>query len=57
MAALSGPAPDWLMVAGLAWLAHVAVDRTIGYGLRDKEGYIRGKKPVVVHQSPVETEA
>lgn len=47
LAGLSGPAPDWLLVAGLAWLAHVAVDRAIGYGLRDKNGYVRGSRQAV----------
>ncbi|HTN55608.1 MAG TPA: DUF4260 family protein [Microbacterium sp.] len=28
-------------VAGLAWLAHIAVDRALGYGLRDADGAIR----------------
>lgn len=28
-------------VAGLAWLAHIAVDRASGYGLRDAGGAIR----------------
>ncbi len=41
LAGLSGPAPEWLLIAGLAWLAHVAVDRALGYGLRDKNGYVR----------------
>lgn len=31
----------WL-VAGLAWLAHIAVDRAAGYGLRTREGWQRG---------------
>lgn len=44
LAGLSGPAPGWMLVAGLAWLAHVAFDRAIGYGLRDKNGYVKGKK-------------
>jgi hypothetical protein len=26
----------------LAWLAHIAVDRASGYGLRDKQGWQRG---------------
>jgi uncharacterized membrane protein YfcA len=47
LAGLSGPAPGWILVAGLAWLSHVAFDRAIGYGLRDRNGYIRGaKRPV-----------
>lgn len=45
LAGLSGPSPEWLLVAGLAWLSHVAFDRAIGYGLRDKNGYVRGKAP------------
>jgi hypothetical protein len=32
----------WL-VAGLAWGAHVALDRTVGYGLRTPEGHQRGR--------------
>jgi hypothetical protein len=31
----------WL-VAGLAWATHVAVDRAMGYGLRDRRGFQRG---------------
>jgi hypothetical protein len=27
-------------VAGLAWLAHIAVDRAFGYGPRDAEGFV-----------------
>ncbi|MBO1902429.1 DUF4260 family protein [Leucobacter weissii] len=30
-----------LFLAGLAWLAHIAVDRAFGFGLRDPEGSIR----------------
>ncbi|XPP25508.1 MAG: DUF4260 family protein [Leucobacter sp.] len=30
----------WLTVAGLAWLAHIAVDRLCGYGLRAEDGSI-----------------
>jgi Domain of unknown function (DUF4260) len=30
----------WL-VAGLAWAAHVAFDRALGYGLRDRAGFQR----------------
>jgi hypothetical protein len=33
--------PAWTLVAGLAWLAHVAVDRAVGYGLRTPEGLQR----------------
>jgi hypothetical protein len=28
-------------VAGLAWATHVAVDRAVGYGLRDRAGFQR----------------
>jgi hypothetical protein len=31
----------WL-VAGLAWATHVALDRAVGYGLRDRRGFQRG---------------
>jgi len=30
----------WL-IAGLAWGVHVALDRTVGYGLRTREGFQR----------------
>lgn len=33
--------PGWLAL-GLAWAAHVAVDRAVGYGLRDAQGFQRG---------------
>jgi Domain of unknown function (DUF4260) len=38
----------WL-VAGLAWAAHVAFDRALGYGLRDPAGFQRhaGATPAV----------
>ena len=29
------------LVAGLAWGAHIAVDRAVGYGLRDAAGFQR----------------
>src|SRR4051812_9202523 len=32
--------PGWL-VAGLAWGVHVALDRSVGYGLRTPEGFQR----------------
>jgi hypothetical protein len=32
--------PDWL-VAGLAWSAHIAFDRSLGFGLRTPEGFQR----------------
>ena len=28
-------------VAGMAWATHVAVDRAVGYGLRDAAGFQR----------------
>lgn len=31
-----------LFTAGLGWLAHIAVDRAFGYGLRDRDGSRRG---------------
>lgn len=39
--ALPDPLPLWLFVLGVGWLAHVAVDRACGYGLRDREGFQR----------------
>lgn len=30
-----------MFLAGLAWLAHIALDRAIGYGKRDGEGRVR----------------
>jgi hypothetical protein len=32
----------WL-VLGLAWVTHVALDRTVGYGLRDADGFQRDR--------------
>ncbi|HEX7265537.1 MAG TPA: DUF4260 family protein [Candidatus Dormibacteraeota bacterium] len=34
-------APAWL-AAGLAWIAHIAFDRSLGFGLRSPEGFQRG---------------
>lgn len=31
-----------LFTGALAWLAHVAVDRSVGFGLRTREGFQRG---------------
>jgi Domain of unknown function (DUF4260) len=31
-----------LFTGGLAWLAHVALDRALGYGLRGRDGFQRG---------------
>lgn len=37
-----GVSPSALVyAAGVAWLAHIAVDRALGFGLRDAEGEIR----------------
>ncbi len=33
-------APAWL-AAGLAWIAHIAFDRSLGFGLRSPEGFQR----------------
>jgi len=30
-------------ILGLAWALHVALDRTVGYGLRDRDGHQRGR--------------
>ena len=38
----TGAVGDWALVAAVAWAAHVAVDRALGYGLRDREGFVRG---------------
>lgn len=34
--------PSWV-VAGLAWLAHIAFDRSSGFGLRSREGFQRSE--------------
>jgi hypothetical protein len=39
-AAVFDLSPGWL-IAGLAWATHVLVDRTLGYGLRTREGFQR----------------
>jgi hypothetical protein len=31
-----------ILVGGLAWFGHVAVDRALGFGLRSPEGFQRG---------------
>ena len=33
--------PEWL-AAGLAWIAHISFDRSLGFGLRTPEGFQRG---------------
>jgi hypothetical protein len=40
-AALLGLGLPWL-VGALAWAAHIALDRSLGIGLRTPEGFIRG---------------
>lgn len=32
-------AADWGLVIGMAWLFHIFVDRTLGYGLKHVEGF------------------
>jgi hypothetical protein len=32
--------PGWL-AGGLAWIAHIAFDRSLGFGLRSREGFQR----------------
>jgi hypothetical protein len=32
-----------VLLAGVAWLAHVVVDRALGYGFRDADGRIRSR--------------
>lgn len=34
-------ADGWL-AGGLAWVAHIAIDRSLGFGLRTPEGFQRG---------------
>jgi hypothetical protein len=34
-------APGWL-AGGLAWTAHIAIDRSLGFGLRTAQGFQRG---------------
>ncbi len=38
--ALALMSPSWL-AAGLAWIAHIAFDRSLGFGLRSREGFQR----------------
>jgi hypothetical protein len=39
--ALPDAMPLAVFIVGLAWAAHVAVDRALGYGLRDADGFQR----------------
>jgi hypothetical protein len=32
----------WFIV-GVTWCLHVALDRSLGYGLRDRDGFQRGR--------------
>ncbi|HEX9100250.1 MAG TPA: DUF4260 family protein [Candidatus Dormibacteraeota bacterium] len=34
------PSPGWL-AGGLAWIAHIAFDRSLGFGLRSPQGFQR----------------
>lgn len=38
-AAAFGDPIDWLGVLAIAWVFHIAVDRTLGYGLKTTEGF------------------
>jgi hypothetical protein len=44
--ALLAIASIWLgtpwTLGALAWATHIAVDRAVGYGLRDRDGFVRG---------------
>ena len=40
IAATGAIALGWF-VLGLAWATHIAVDRAVGYGLRDRDGFQR----------------
>ena len=42
LAAGGGLVDRFWLVAGLAWAAHIALDRAVGYGLRTPEGWQRG---------------
>lgn len=39
--AMAGGLPTWWLVAGLAWLSHIALDRGFGFGLRTPDGWQR----------------
>jgi hypothetical protein len=36
--------PEWLS-AGLAWTAHIGFDRSLGFGLRNRDGFQRQRRP------------
>ncbi len=40
VAALLLRSPEWV-AAGLAWIAHISFDRSLGFGLRTREGFQR----------------
>jgi hypothetical protein len=40
--AAAGVFGHYWLVAALAWSAHIAIDRGVGYGLRTKDGWQRG---------------
>jgi hypothetical protein len=42
LAGAAGLLGSYWLVAGLAWAAHIAVDRGVGYGLRTRDGWQRG---------------
>lgn len=39
-------------VLGLGWLGHIAIDRAVGYRLRDPDGWVRGRRPQPVPTEP-----
>ena len=41
-AAIGGLLGPYWLIASLAWLAHIAIDRGCGYGLRTADGWQRG---------------
>jgi hypothetical protein len=36
-----GPVPVGLLVGALTWALHIAIDRSLGYGLRTRDGFQR----------------
>jgi hypothetical protein len=36
-----GVLPHWWLIAGLAWISHIAIDRGFGFGPRTSEGWQR----------------
>jgi uncharacterized protein DUF4260 len=37
--------PEWV-AAGLAWIAHISFDRSLGFGLRTPDGFPKTRVPV-----------